>query len=124
MSCDPSKTCPLCDQRGLPILPLRYAVARCDEGVKDKAACIRMLCAKLGVGPGDVLHMGDDLPDLPALALAGLAVAPANAHSWVAERVHWQTRAAGGNGAVREACDLLLEARGLRDAVLAKFGVA
>ena len=94
------------------------------QGVKDKAACIRMLCAKLGVGPGDVLHMGDDLPDLPALALAGLAVAPANAHPWVAERVHWQTRAAGGNGAVREACDLLLEARGLRDAVLAKFGVA
>ncbi|TKS54201.1 hypothetical protein E4582_05075 [Luteimonas yindakuii] len=37
MSCDPSRTCPICDQRGLPILPLRYAVARCDDGVKDKA---------------------------------------------------------------------------------------
>lgn len=37
MSCDPSRTCPICDQRGLPILPLRYAVARCDDDVKDKA---------------------------------------------------------------------------------------
>lgn len=37
MSCDPSKTCAICDQQGLPILPLRYAVARCDKDVKDKA---------------------------------------------------------------------------------------
>lgn len=37
MSCDPSETCPICDQRGLPILPLRYAVARCDDIVRDKA---------------------------------------------------------------------------------------
>lgn len=37
MSCDPSKTCPVCDQRGLPILPLRYAVARCDADVKEQA---------------------------------------------------------------------------------------
>ena len=92
-------------------------------GVKDKAACLRMLCARLGVGAAEVAHMGDDLPDLPALALAGLAAAPANAHPWVAERVHWQARARGGEGAVRELCDLLLEARGLRAAVLARFGI-
>ena len=60
----------------------------------------------------------------PALILlASLAAAPANAHPWVAERVHWQTRARGGDGAVRELCDLLLEARGLRAAVLARFGI-
>lgn len=93
-------------------------------GVKDKAACLRMLCAQLGVGAAETAHMGDDLPDLPALALAGLAVAPANAHPWVTERVHWQTRARGGDGAVRELCDLILEARGLRAAVLGRFGAA
>ncbi len=92
-------------------------------GVKDKSACLRMLCAQLGIGAGETAHMGDDLPDLPALALAGLAAAPANAHPWVAERVHWQSRARGGAGAVRELCDLLLEARGLRAAVLARFGI-
>lgn len=98
-------------------------LAHVHTGVKDKAATLRMLCAQLGVGALETAHMGDDLPDLPALALAGLAAAPANAHPWVAERVHWQARARGGEGAVRELCDLLLEARGLRAAVLARFGV-
>lgn len=42
MSCDPSKTCPICDQRGLPILPLRYAVARCDGSVKERAPGLQM----------------------------------------------------------------------------------
>ncbi|MBP6597689.1 MAG: phenylphosphate carboxylase subunit delta, partial [Arenimonas sp.] len=66
-------------------------------------------------------HMGDDLHDLPALVRVGLAVAPANAHPWVATRVHWQTPSRGGAGAARELCDLILEARGLRAAVLARF---
>lgn len=91
-------------------------------GVKDKGDCLRRLCAELSLEPGQVAHMGDDLPDLPALALAGLAVAPANAHAWVAERVHWQTRARGGEGAVRELCDLILDAQGLRAQVLGRFG--
>ena len=65
--------------------------------------------------------MGDDLPDLPALAEAGFAVAPANAHPWVAERVHWVTPARGGGGAARALCDLILQARGHRDALLAGF---
>lgn len=99
-------------------------IARVHTGVRDKAACLRGLCEELGLGTDEVAHMGDDLPDLPALALAGLSVAPANAHAWVAERVHWQTTARGGEGAVRELCDLLLEARGLRDVVLGRFGAA
>jgi 3-deoxy-D-manno-octulosonate 8-phosphate phosphatase (KDO 8-P phosphatase) len=49
-------------------------------------------------------------------------VAPANAHPWIAERVHWQTRADGGRGAARELCDVLLAAQGHVDAVLARFG--
>lgn len=92
--------------------------------VADKAATLLGLRESLGLAADEVAHMGDDLPDLPALALAGLAVAPANAHPWVAERVHWQTRARGGDGAVRELCDLILEARGLRARVLAGFGAA
>jgi 3-deoxy-D-manno-octulosonate 8-phosphate phosphatase (KDO 8-P phosphatase) len=91
-------------------------------GVADKAACLRELCTQLGLAPDQVAHMGDDLPDLPALALAGLAAAPANAHAWIAERVHWQSRARGGEGAVRELCDLILESQGRRDAVLAGYG--
>ncbi|MFS2046787.1 phenylphosphate carboxylase subunit delta, partial [Stenotrophomonas geniculata] len=44
------------------------------------------------------------------------------AHPWIAERVHWQTRAEGGLGAARELCDILLAAQGHVDAVLARFG--
>ena len=90
--------------------------------VKDKAACVRELCAGLGIGLDEAAHMGDDLHDLPALAIVGLAVAPANAHASVAPRVHFQTRAAGGAGAGRELCDLLLHAHGLDAAILARFG--
>lgn len=90
-------------------------------GVADKAACLRSLRTSVGLAADEVAHMGDDLPDLPALAEAGFAVAPANAHPWILERVHWVTAARGGEGAARELCDLILQARGLRDDVLGRF---
>ena len=90
-------------------------------GVADKAATLRALREQLGLRRDEVAHMGDDLPDLPALAEAGFAVAPANAHPWVAECVHWVTPARGGEGAARQLCDLILQARGHRDALLAGF---
>ena len=90
-------------------------------GVKDKRALMLELCAKHGHGADGAAMMGDDLVDLGALAVAGLAVAPSNAHAWVKERVHWRTRAAGGEGAARELCDLILGAQGKADAVLAGF---
>jgi 3-deoxy-D-manno-octulosonate 8-phosphate phosphatase (KDO 8-P phosphatase) len=51
----------------------------------------------------------------------GLAIAVANAHPWVRERAHWRTRLAGGNGAAREVCDLLLGAQGRAETELAAF---
>ena len=65
--------------------------------------------------------MGDDLVDLGAMAAAGLAAAPADAHPWVLARAHWRSRAGGGRGAAREFCDLLLTAQGKADAVLSGF---
>ncbi|MGQ4660614.1 T6SS effector BTH_I2691 family protein [Lysobacter sp. F6437] len=56
MSCDPSKTCSICDQRGLPILPLRYAVARCDSKVKDRAPELQ---APFGDGVEDIVLPSD-----------------------------------------------------------------
>jgi len=90
--------------------------------VGDKLASVRLLCKQHGIGLDQVAFMGDDLPDLAPLCAVGLAVAPANAHPWIAERVHWQTRADGGRGAARELCDVLLAAQGHVDAVLARFG--
>ena len=84
-------------------------------GVADKAATLRALREQLGLRRDEVAHMGDDLPDLPALAEAGFAVAPANAHARVAARVHWVTPARGGHGAARTLCDLILQAQGHDD---------
>ena len=90
--------------------------------VGDKLASVQALCAQHGIGLEQVAFMGDDLPDLAPLGAVGLAVAPANAHPWIAERVHWITRADGGRGAARELCDVLLAAQGRVDAVRARFG--
>ena len=59
--------------------------------------------------------------DLPLLRRVGLAAAPANAVSEVKERVHFVTQKKGGEGAVRELCDLLLKAQGLYDQLLLQF---
>lgn len=93
-------------------------------GVKDKGAVLLQLCESLELSLEEVAHMGDDLPDLPALLQAGLSAAPANAHPWIAERVHWQSRLRGGEGAARELCDLILDAKGLRAAVLERFSLS
>lgn len=85
---------------------------RIHAGVKDKLAQVDALCAELGLERAQVAFMGDDLPDLPPLRAVGLAIVPADAHAWTARHAHWRTRARGGAGAAREACDLLLGAQG------------
>jgi len=86
--------------------------------VADKLACVRDIAARHGVGMDAVAFMGDDLPDLRVQAAVGFAVAPADAHPWVRERVHWRTAARGGRGAARELCDLLLGVQGHAAAIL------
>lgn len=91
-------------------------IAHVYQGQGDKRACLQSLLDALHLTPAQAAFTGDDLPDLPPMRLAGLAVAVANAHPWVAEAAHWQTRLAGGMGAAREVCDLLLHAQGKGDA--------
>ena len=81
-------------------------------GVRDKLAAAEPLLAQLGVPWGEVAAMGDDWPDLPLLGRAGFACAPPGAHAEVLAVAHHVTRAAGGHGAAREFCDLLLMAAG------------
>ena len=81
------------------------------QGVADKRRCLDELCARLGITPAEVAAMGDDLPDLPLLRAAGLALAPADAAQEVCRVAHWTSRHAGGRGAVREAVEMLLGAR-------------
>jgi len=91
-------------------------IAHVYQGQGDKRACLLELLDALQLAPEQAAMVGDDLPDLPAMHVAGLAVAVANAHPWVAEQAHWRTRRAGGQGGAREVCDLLLHAQGKADA--------
>jgi 3-deoxy-D-manno-octulosonate 8-phosphate phosphatase (KDO 8-P phosphatase) len=65
--------------------------------------------------------MGDDLLDLPVLLAAGISAAPADAVEDVRSRVHWVSQSRGGHGAVREYIELLLKARGVWNAELARY---
>jgi len=79
---------------------------------KDKLGRMRALAAEQGLDLSQVAFMGDDLPDLEVLKAVGLSAAPADAHGWTAAQVHYVTPRAGGQGAARDLCDLLLEAQG------------
>jgi len=81
------------------------------DGVHDKLARVDELCQTLGITRAEVAFMGDDLADLEALSAVGLAVIPANAHTWVKGSAHWCTPSGGGEGAARELCDLILTAQ-------------
>ena len=76
-------------------------------GCKDKASALRTFAADHGLAPEDVCFMGDDVNDLPAMAIAGITAAPANAHFTVAAQVGIVTERSGGSGAVRELIDTL-----------------
>ena len=86
------------------------SVSHVIQGESDKGAAVARLRAQLAVPRAAVAAMGDDLADIPMLAASGLAIAVANARPEVLRAAHLVTSAAGGQGAVREVCDLLLSA--------------
>lgn len=81
------------------------------QGCKDKVGAFESLASGLGIATAECAYVGDDVPDLPLLNKVGFAVAVSNAVDAVIEQCDYTTEAHGGFGAVREVCDLLLEAR-------------
>ena len=81
-------------------------------GAKDKLAVAQPVLDQLGLQWAEVAAMGDDWPDLPLMMRAGFACAPVGAHAEAKARAHYVTQAAGGHGAARECCDLMLIACG------------
>ena len=86
-------------------------VAHVILGSKDKVAALDDLCVALGIQPADCAYVGDDLPDLPLLEHVGVSFAVANAVPLLQERCDYVTTRPGGFGAVREICDLVVDAR-------------
>lgn len=81
------------------------------QGREDKLTALQELCRDLELPLSAIAYIGDDLPDLAAIRAAGLGITVANAHTFVAQHADWQTTAAGGKGAVREACELIMKAQ-------------
>ena len=88
------------------------------QGCPDKGAAIDELCSRLGLEAAQVAVMGDDLPDLPMLRRCGYPMCVADAAVEVREVCAYVTERSGGRGAVREAIEHLLRARGAWTAVV------
>jgi len=80
-------------------------------GCTDKVAALDEITAKLGISVAECVYVGDDIPDLPLLNHVGVSIAVANAVPKLHEQCDLSTSAAGGAGAVREVCELVLGAR-------------
>jgi 3-deoxy-D-manno-octulosonate 8-phosphate phosphatase (KDO 8-P phosphatase) len=92
----------------------------CLQGVKDKRLALQEVCASFGLAVSQAAMIGDDWPDLPAMAVCGLAVAVANASAPVLAASHWRSTLQPGHGAVREFAEWLLQEQGLYDSALAR----
>jgi len=84
------------------------------QGIADKLPVFERLCRRLRVLPIESAVIGDDLPDVPMMQVAGLAFAVPGAHESARRAADRTTRARGGGGAVREVCDLLCAAAAAR----------
>jgi 3-deoxy-D-manno-octulosonate 8-phosphate phosphatase (KDO 8-P phosphatase) len=78
------------------------------KGCKDKAAALSAFAQRHGLAVSQICFMGDDVNDLAAMELAGLAAAPGDARPAALRKADLVTTASGGNGAVRELVDLIL----------------
>lgn len=91
------------------------------QGREDKFVALGELLVRYPCELEHIAFMGDDWPDLGAMTRVGLGLTVANAHPNVQKLAQWTSRAKGGEGAVREACDWLLQARGAFDSALATY---
>jgi 3-deoxy-D-manno-octulosonate 8-phosphate phosphatase (KDO 8-P phosphatase) len=82
------------------------------QGCHDKLTPLKELLAKLGVAPENAAFMGDDVVDLPPMRHCGMAFTVPHAPSLVKERAHYITHTPAGHGAVREVCELVMQAHG------------
>jgi N-acylneuraminate cytidylyltransferase len=88
-----------CQKLGIPFL----------QGIDDKAAALERWLEEKGIDRSGVIFVGNDVNDLACFPLAGFAAAPADAHESVRGAADLVLKAAGGHGAVREICDLLMK---------------
>jgi len=93
------------------------------QGHIEKIPLFEQIVKESGFSPEEIAYAGDDLTDVVLFRRAGLAIATANARPEVKQSAHVVTEAAGGFGAIREVCELLLKGHGKWDELLKKYEV-
>lgn len=96
-------------------------IAHFYQGVDDKLAAFLDLSEKMNIRADEIAFMGDDVVDMPPMLRCGLAISVPDAPEIVKEKVHYVTQRAGGRGAVREVCELIMQAQGTLEAQMAPF---
>jgi 3-deoxy-D-manno-octulosonate 8-phosphate phosphatase (KDO 8-P phosphatase) len=91
------------------------------QGYTEKIPIIEEILADAKVSIDEVAYIGDDLTDVVVFHRVGFAIATANARPEVKQEAHWVTRNVGGNGAVRDAVELIFEVQGLWDDILRHY---
>lgn len=109
---------PAVDERAR-ILKMKYVY----QGHLDKIASWNEILKDAGVDASEVAYIGDDFPDIPLLRRAGLAIAVANARPEVIAASHFVTEHGGGDGAVRDAAELVLKATGKWESAIERYEV-
>ena len=90
-------------------------------GHLTKRPILDLLCKKYGLRPEEVVHLGDDLQDLPLLRTVGLGCCPLDAVDEVKAVAHWTVPVAGGRGVLRAVAEQILRAQGHWDEVVASY---
>jgi len=91
------------------------------DGVRNKIDVFDELLDQTGVSAEEVAFIGDDLPDLALMKIIGLSIAVGDADKTILDNADMATSAKGGHGAVREACEAILKAKGLWEDILERF---
>lgn len=94
------------------------------QGREDKFVALEEMLEVLKQAPialDEIAFMGDDLPDLLVMTRVGLALTVSNAHEAVQQHAHWRSHARGGEGAVREACDVIMKAQNTYQNVIDQY---
>jgi len=86
----------------------------CEQAVSNKAKVITEICEKHEINLSDTIFVGNDINDLEAFSVVGVSVAVKDSHEDIFGSVDFVTTKKGGDGAVREICDLLWRSRGIR----------
>lgn len=83
------------------------------QGYRDKTPAFAALVKEVGLSTDQITYVGDDVVDLPIMSQLDFAIAVQNAHPFVKQHAHWITARSGGHGAVRDVCEMILEAKGM-----------